>query len=92
MGELRRTIEEVVPFYLLKDVVARWRENLMITKVKTIRWDDTLADEIDAIFGELSRHIEGHSHSEAYAGVPPVLSDLKGLIARVDSVIERSKP
>jgi energy-coupling factor transporter ATP-binding protein EcfA2 len=92
MGELRRTVEEIVPHHLFKNVVARWREKFMIANVKTIRWDDTLADEIDALFAELSRHFEGHSHSEEYMGAPPELGDLKTLIRRVDDVINRAKP
>lgn len=90
MGELRRTVEETVPFHLLKDVVARWRENLMITKVRQIKWDDGLADEIDAVFAELSRHIEGHSHTGEYQGVPD-LDDLRKMIDRVDAIVTAAK-
>ena len=42
-GQLRRTLEEIVQEYLLKDVVARYRENLMITKLKSITWDNAVA-------------------------------------------------
>lgn len=91
MGELRRVLEEIVPQYLFKDVIARWRERLMLANVPKINWDNATADEIDAIGGELSRHIEGHSHSDEYIGGVPELDDLKELIKRVDAVIEKVK-
>ena len=90
-GQLRRTLEEIVPLYLLKGVVERWRENLMITKLPAIHWDNAIADEIISIFEELSRHIEGHSHTEAYSGDVPEVGELKSLVARVDAVIKDAK-
>ncbi|MEQ1711876.1 MAG: AAA family ATPase, partial [Hyphomicrobium sp.] len=90
-GQLRRTLEEIVPFYLFNDVVARWRENLMLTKLPTVRWENAVADEIGKLFGELSRHVEGHSHTEEYAGGVPELDDLKKFADRVDAVIAAVK-
>jgi energy-coupling factor transporter ATP-binding protein EcfA2 len=90
-GQLRRTIEEVVQEYLFKDVIARWRENLMVTKVKLINWDNAVADEIDSLFAELSRVFEGHSHSGAYAGGTPEVADLLKLADRIDKVIVAAK-
>ena len=97
MGELRRTVEEVVQFYAFKDVVSRWRENIMVTRLKTITWDTAVVDEIDAIFAELSRFIEGHSHSDEMQGAIPKVEDLEDLIRRVDTIIpklrvDRQKP
>jgi hypothetical protein len=86
-GQLRRILEEIVPEYLFKDVVARYRENLMLTKVKQISWDNAVADKIDALFEELSRHVEGHSHSESYSGGMPDAAQLTKLAGRVDEVI-----
>lgn len=91
MGELRRTLEEIVQEFLFKNVIARWRENLMLTKVKSIHWDNAVADEVDALMAELSRHIEGHSHSEEYTGGVPVLADLEKCVKRVEVVINSAK-
>lgn len=63
-AQLRTTLETVVQQHLFKDVISRWRENLMLTKIRQINWDNTLADEIFDLFGELSRYMVGHSHSE----------------------------
>jgi hypothetical protein len=89
MGELRRTVEEIVQFHVFKEVVARWRENIMVTKLKTIAWDNAAIDEIDAIFADLSRFIEGHSHSDELQGGLPEIADLESLIQRVDTVIPK---
>lgn len=90
-GQLRRTLEEIVQCDLFKDVIARWRENLMITKVRQIRWDYDVADEIDALFADLSRYVEAHSHTEEYAGGETDLDDLEAILKRVDAVIIRAK-
>ena len=50
-----------------------------------------MADEVDALMAELSRHIEGHSHSEEYTGGVPVLDDLEKCIKRVEAVIDSAK-
>jgi energy-coupling factor transporter ATP-binding protein EcfA2 len=90
-GQLRRTVEEVVPKHLFKNVVARWRENYMLTRVKLINWDTGVADEVDALFGELSRLVEGHSHSEEYSGGVPDVSELTKLTDRVEAVLKAAK-
>jgi hypothetical protein len=63
----------------------------MLTKVKSIQWSDALADEIDALFADLSRVMEGHSHTEEYTGGPPEVDELKTLADRVDAVIKEAK-
>lgn len=90
-GELRRTLEEIVAMHLFKDVVGRWRENLRLTLVKEIHWDNSLADEIDSLFAELSRVVEGHSHTLEYSGGPPDIDELKKLADRVDGAIREAK-
>jgi hypothetical protein len=50
-----------------------------------------VADEIDRLFRELSRYIEGHSHSEAFLGAEPDISTLETLIREVDAVAKASK-
>ncbi len=92
MGELRRTIEEIVPYNLFKDVVKRWNDRIMVTKLKEVNWDNALAEEIIAVFEELSAYIEGHTHTEERAGSPPDTKKLKELIDKVDNLIKRCRP
>lgn len=92
MGELRRTIEEIIPHHLLKQVVNRWTDRIIVTGLKKVHWDDGLIADIMGSYEELSAYIEGHSHTEARAGGPPEPNDLGDMIARVDDLIKRARP
>lgn len=91
MGELRRTIEEIIPHHLLKQVVNRWTDRIIVTGLKKVHWDDGLIADIIRSYEELSVYIEGHSHTEARAGGPPEPSDLADMIARVDDLIRKAR-
>jgi formate dehydrogenase maturation protein FdhE len=91
MGELRRTVEETIIQHLFKKVIQRWDERVMVGSLKKINWSNELADEIEKIFADLSRYIEGHSHSEAYVPLPPEPKDLEEMIARVDGLIKEAR-
>ena len=60
MGARRRTIEETMAKRLFKGAVPRWEERIIVTKLPTINWDNSLADELCTTFEELSGHIDGH--------------------------------
>lgn len=90
-GALRRTIEEVVVFYLFKDTVRRWNEQIRLGSVKKINWSNDVADEIVALQDDTSRLLEGHSNSDEFAGGMPDVDGLEKLIARVDAVIDKAK-
>lgn len=92
MAELRRTVEETIIRHMFKSVIQRWDERVMVGSLKKINWSNELADEIDKVFADISRYIEGHSHSEAYVPAPPVPKHLEAMIARVDDLINRAKP
>ena len=91
MAELRRTVEELVPKYLLKEVVTRWSDRVIVTGLKKINWDNDLADEIIAAYEDLSAYIEGHSHTDEQIGAPPEPKDLQTRIETVRQLIKRAK-
>lgn len=91
MGELRRTIEEIVPHFLLKQVVNRWTDRIIVTGLKKVKWDDDLIADIISTYEEISAYIEGHSHTEEQAGAPPEPKHLEEMIGRVDGLIKRTK-
>jgi hypothetical protein len=59
-GQLRRTVEEIVPQYLFKEVVRRWTDRVMVTALKKVRWDNALADDLVEVFEACSAIMEGH--------------------------------
>jgi hypothetical protein len=68
MAELRRTIEEIVPHFLLKQVVNRWTDRIIVTGLRNINWDKVLVTDLIKTFEDISAYIEGHSHTEEQAG------------------------
>jgi len=90
-GQLRRTVEEIVPQFLFKEVVRRWTDRVMVTALKKINWDNALADEIVEIFEACSAIMEGHSHTEAGTEAPPTPAKLEQLIVQTKELIRRAK-
>ena len=91
MGELRRTVEEIIPHHLLKQVVNRWSDRIIVTGLKKVNWDYGLVADIISAHEDLSAFIEGHSHTEEKAGAPPEPNQLEEMIARVDDLITRAR-
>lgn len=91
MGELRRTVEEIIPHHLFKQVVTRWDDRIMVTSLKKVHWDEKLIEDIISSYTELSSYIEGHSHTEARTGGPPKPSDLEKIITQVNGIINRAR-
>ena len=77
MGALRRTIEETVVKRLFKGIVPRWSDRVIVTKLRTVAWDNALADDFVDMYEELSAYIEGHSHTDEASGAPPEIKDLE---------------
>lgn len=91
MAALRRTIEETVVKRLFKDAVPRWSDQVRVTTLRQINWDDKEVEKICLLFEDLSRYMDGHSHSDEAMGAPPQVSDLQYRIDQVDSTIRWAK-
>ena len=91
MGALRRTLEETVVRKLFKDAVPRWSDQVRVTTLRQVNWDNEKVEEICALYEMLSRHIEGHSHTDEASGAPPRLEDLEAKIAEVQLLIKWAK-
>jgi hypothetical protein len=90
-GQLRRTVEEIVPQYLFKEVVRRWTDRVMVTALKKVSWDNGLVDEIVEVFEACSAMMEGHSHTEAGTEAPPTPAKLEELIQKTKQLIRLAK-
>ncbi|MBY5693627.1 AAA family ATPase [Rhizobium leguminosarum] len=88
---LRNTLEEIVIRDLFKGAVQRWDEQVRLSSVTSINWSNEIADEISALQGDISRLIEAHSTSDAYAGGMPEIGEFEPLILRVEAVQARAK-
>jgi hypothetical protein len=91
MAALRRTIEECVVKRLLKGVVPRWSDRVIVTGLRNIAWDDGLVEKMCEMYEELSAYIEGHSHTDEAMGAPPEIKDLAEMIARADTLMKSAK-
>jgi AAA domain-containing protein len=90
-GQLRRTVEEIVPQYLFKEVVRRWTDRVMVTALKKVSWDNALVDELVEVFEACSVIMEGHSHTEAGTQAPPTPAKLEELIQKTKELIRRAR-
>lgn len=82
---LRTTYETFVIHTLLADVVKRIDEQVRFGNLKKIRITPEIIERADAKFAQLSRYIEGHSHSDEYAGTTPTPDMLK---KEIDDFVE----
>ena len=92
MGALRTTLEELVVRRLFKEAVSRWSDQVRVTTLRRVNWDNDKVEEICALYEDLSRHIEGHSHTAEASGAPAQMSDLEDRIRQVDQLIKWAKP
>lgn len=73
---LRATYEAFIVYDMLGDVVRRFEERISAGRLRDIRWDRALADEVYARYEDISRHIGGHLHTDAaLRPSPETLSD-----------------
>ena len=93
---LRTSYEAIVVFDLFKGVVQRFNDRVSIDSLSSVRFNDSLKDEIIDSFHICCRFMTGHSHSIKYAYVKPDIQDLNNEIKRFDElkkkIKEASKP
>lgn len=70
-GALRTSYEVLVIYDLFNEVVLRFNERISIGRLRDINWNTEIVDEIITRYEQLSRYIEGHSHSDSYSGNKP---------------------
>ncbi len=85
-GALRRTIEETIIYELFNGTVRRWDEQVRVGNLREMFWTEEIATQLSELHGDISRIIEGHSHSDEYLGGTHDPDDLENLIANVDKI------
>lgn len=87
-GALRTSYEAFIIFDLFNEVVQRFNERLSFGRLKEIVWDDAIVKEVIGKCELLSRHIEGHLHSDAFTARKPTPS---ALLVEIDAFEELKK-
>jgi len=75
---LRTALELLVSNSIFKEIVGRYRSNIMMTKFPEVKGDmiETHKATIDELFSRASGYIKAHSHPEEQDS-PPTMNDLK---------------
>lgn len=68
---LRTSYEAFIIFDLLNEVVMRFDERISFGRLRGIVWDKSIIGKVVERYELLSRHIEGHLHSDAYSPNKP---------------------
>ncbi len=74
-GALRTTYEVFVLSDLFNNVVGRFEERISIERLREASLDAEIVEQVIEKVGSLSRFIEGHSHSDAFASAVPFSVD-----------------
>jgi hypothetical protein len=73
---LRTSYEVLIITGVFNDVVCRFDERISFGRLREVRVDPVLVEDIICRMEALSRFIEGHSHSDVYAETKPTRDDL----------------
>jgi len=79
-GALRTTYEAFIVFDLFGGVIERFKERISFGRLENLVWDKTIIADIIHRCETLSRHIEGHLHSDSMTAKKPTPDDLKSEI------------
>jgi wobble nucleotide-excising tRNase len=90
-GALRTTYEAFIIFDLFGGVVMRFDERVSVGRLKDIVWDKSIADEVVAKYELLSKYIEGHLHSDAFADQKSKLDILQSEIEHFEALRKKLK-
>ncbi|MCG2767206.1 MAG: AAA family ATPase [Anaerolineae bacterium] len=90
-GALRTCYEAFIIFELFNEVVMRFEERISFGRLKDIVWDNSVADEVIRKCELLSRYIEGHLHSDAFAAEKPTAATLLSEIEAFDVLRKRHR-
>ena len=94
-GALRSAYEAFIIFDLFNQVVMRFEERISFLRLRDIKWDQSIADEIVNKCEHLSGYITGHLHSDMIGAIKPTPDTLLKEIQDFDNLRKKlieSKP
>ncbi len=90
-GALRSAYEALIIFDLFNEVIMRFDERVSFGRLKDVVWDKSIAEEVVKKCELLSRYIEGHLHSDAFAATKPTCEALREEIEAFDALKSKVK-
>jgi len=90
-GALRTSYEALIIFEMFNEVVARFEERISFGRLKDVRIDPKLVDEIIRRMETLSKCIDAHLHSDAFGSVKPSPAALFDEIEAFESIRRAQK-
>jgi energy-coupling factor transporter ATP-binding protein EcfA2 len=90
-GYLRTTYEAFIIYDLLGEVVVRFGERISPGRLKEIVWDPSIVEEVMHKYELLSRYVDAHLHSDAFAAQKPTPAILKTEIESFESMKTKLK-
>ena len=76
---------------LFGGVFTRFQERISMDRLDQTFWDEALCKEIMERNGQLSRYMEGHSHSDEFGAQKPTPAELKQEIELFEEIRKRHK-
>jgi len=90
-GALRTSYEALIIFDIFSDVVARFGERISFGRLKEVRIDQNLVDQIIHRMETLSEYIDAHLHSDTFGSVKPSPATLLEEIEAFESIRQTQK-
>jgi hypothetical protein len=90
-GALRTSYEAFIVFDMFNEVVMRFNERISFGRLEGIVWSDEISEFVIKKCETLSRYIEGHLHSDAFAAKKPTLDLLKQEINDFENIQRQLK-
>lgn len=86
-GALRTSYEAFIIYDLFEEVVMRFDVRVSFGRLKGVKWDESIASEVNTKCELLSRYIEGHLPSNGYIAKP----DPQVLLSEIEAFEELRK-
>lgn len=90
-GALRSSYEALIIFELFSEVVGRFEERVSFGRLKEVRVDPMLTEEIIRRMEALSKYIDAHLHSDKFASVKPSAETLFDEIEQFETIRKAQK-
>jgi hypothetical protein len=90
-GALRSSYEALIIFEVFNNVVGRFEERISFGRLSQVHINEELLKEVVERMEKISRYIDAHLHSDAFASVKPTPATLKAEIEAFEELRKRQR-